>query len=67
MTAYILALAFLNVVDAAPRLLEPHKTRDACMVAAEKRNKADDGLRTEQAKQLGAAFVCLKVERAFAA
>lgn len=67
MVTYILALAFLHVADAAPRLLEPHTSRDACMVAAEQHNKADDGLRTEQGKKLGAEFVCLKIERAWAA
>lgn len=64
MVTYILALAFLNVADAAPKLLEPHKTQDACHAAANARNRKDEGLQTQQARELGAEFVCLKVERA---
>ena len=64
MIEYILAVAFLNVMDARkPHMVLPMETRSACMAEAEKRDKQDEQLRDPQLRELGAEYVCLKVKR----
>jgi hypothetical protein len=63
MVSYILALAFLHVPGAPPKLVAPHESRESCMVDAAKYNKADDQLKSKGAREAGAEYVCLKIER----
>jgi len=60
---YILALALLAQPGSAPRLLEPHESREACYAQADKLNRTDERLRSNDARVLGVEYVCLKVER----
>jgi hypothetical protein len=64
MVTYILALAFLHVPGAPPKLIAPHESREACMVDAAKYNRADEQLRSKGAREAGMEYVCLKIERA---
>jgi len=63
MVLYILAFTLLNVPEAAPELMAPHKSRESCMVAAAKLNNTDESLRSKGAREVGAEYVCLKIER----
>lgn len=64
MIEYILAIAMLNnLKETAPKLVQPHESKESCYQDAEKRNQTDDGLRSVQARELGAEYVCLKIER----
>jgi hypothetical protein len=63
MVSYILALAFLHVPGAPPKLIAPYESREACMVDAAKYGKADETLRSKGAREAGAEYVCLKIER----
>lgn len=65
MVQYILAMMFMALgADAAPRLIAPFKGDDAkaaCFTEAQK--KQHEIKDNAQAKEVGAEFVCLKVER----
>lgn len=64
MIEYILAVAFLNAMDARkPVMVAPHETRSSCMAAAEKANKTDPQMQIPEIRALGAEYVCLKVEK----
>lgn len=64
MIEYILAVAFLNAMEARkPHMVGPMPSRSACMAAAEKANKTDEQMRDPQLRELGAEYVCLKVEK----
>ena len=59
---YILALAFLMQMSSqAPILMSPPTDGDSCFSEAQKRNQ-DPRLKTEEARAVGAMFVCLHVE-----
>lgn len=64
MIEYILAVAFLNAMDARkPVMVAPHTTRSACMAAAEKANKTDPQMQDPALRAMGAEYVCMKVEK----
>lgn len=63
MVSYILALALLKVPESAPKLIAPHTSRESCMVDAAKLNSTDAQLRSKGAREIGAEYVCLKIER----
>jgi hypothetical protein len=61
---YILALVLMLSLDStAPVAIEPHKTRESCMVAAEEANRKDERLKHPALASKGAEYVCLKIER----
>jgi hypothetical protein len=60
---YILAVVFLLSPQTRPELISPMPDKETCMAQAEQFNKTNETLRTEEARSLGAEFVCLKIER----
>lgn len=58
---YILVLAALLKFDAPPQMVAPFGDLDACLVAAGKRNHSDPALKTKEAREMGAAYVCMKM------
>jgi hypothetical protein len=58
---YFLALvALLQLEEAAPRVISPHKTFEDCAKAAQDMNK-DERLKSPEAREMGLRFVCLKL------
>lgn len=64
MIAALLALAPLLVLsETPPQIISPHATLSDCMVEAEKRNRSDESLRTNEARAKGLEYVCLHVKQ----
>jgi hypothetical protein len=63
MITYFLALVLLSRMDVPPSIVEPHKDRESCMIAARNYNKGHPLMADPQAQSLGAEFVCLRMER----
>ena len=59
----ILALVAFGSPLEAPKLLEAFADHGACMVAADKRNRTDEALRTPALRAVGAEYACLKIVR----
>jgi uncharacterized radical SAM superfamily protein len=60
----ILSLAFMAEPGTKPEMLAPFDSLDACLVAADKRNRTDETLRVAPLRPRGAEYVCLQVKRA---
>lgn len=59
---YLLALAaLLQIGTIPPQIVSPHATLDECLAAASKRNHEDSDLQTSKGREIGAAYVCLKL------
>jgi hypothetical protein len=64
MITYILAVVFYaDMQNRAPMPVGPFKSQDACFSEALKRNKTDPQLQRNDLRELGAEYVCLKIER----
>jgi hypothetical protein len=60
MIYYLVLAALLQLEDAAPRMISPHKTFEDCAKAAQDMNK-DERLKSDEAKSMGLRFVCLRM------
>src|SRR5262245_59946596 len=61
---YFIAVAFLNAMKDRPaQVMGWAETEEKCQVAILKLNHTDERIQTPMARQLGAEYVCLKIER----
>lgn len=60
MITHFLAIALLAVLpESAPQIIAPFKDAASCTAAAAKANKEDADLKSAEAKEAGAQYVCL--------
>ncbi len=60
---YYLAIVFFLAMTTEPIPLSGPFDKETCMIKAEKSNRTNKAVREKEARELGAEFVCLKVER----
>lgn len=61
-THILVLAALLDLGSTAPRMIEPHTSRDACFNAASKRNLNDPEIRTPEALAKGMGYICMSLE-----
>lgn len=61
---HILAVMLFNKMDTRPHLLGTISGAEKCLAEAERLNRTNEALRERDAREAGAEYVCLKIERA---
>lgn len=60
---YILAIVLINLITQVPPvMLAPPTDGETCFTEAQRRNVVDHELQSKQAKEAGAAYICLHIE-----